>query len=76
MSETVITIATDADTAAKYNAATDMERRKIQLLVRVLLQNTPPSKKSLQQLMAEMSAEAQAKGLTPEILDELLQDDE
>lgn len=76
MSETVITIATDADTAAKYNAATDMERRKIQLLVRVLLQNTPPSKKSLQQLMDEMSAEAQAKGLTPEILDELLQDDE
>lgn len=76
MNETIISIPIDTDTAAKYNAATDEERRKIQLLLRVLLRNSPPSNKTLQQLMDEMSDEAQARGLTPEILDRILNDDE
>ncbi len=76
MSEAVITIATDHDTAALYDAASDEARRKIQVLVRMLLQTTPPSEQSLQQLMDDMSAEAQASGLTPDILDQLLSSDD
>lgn len=76
MSEAVITIPADSDTAAKYSAASDIERRKIQLLVRALVQNTSPSPKSLQQLMDEMSEEAQSRGLTPEVLAQILNDDE
>lgn len=76
MSETIISIPIDTDTAAKYNAASVEERRKVQLLLRILLQNSTPSTKTLQQLMNEMSDEAQSKGLTPDILDQLLNEDE
>lgn len=76
MSETMINIPIDTDTAAKYNAASNEERRKVQLLVRILLQNSTPSQRTLQQLMDEMSDEAQNKGLTPEILDQILNEDE
>ncbi len=75
MSEAVITIAMDRDTAARYDVATDEARRKIQVLIRMLLRPTPPAEQSLQQLMDDMSAEAQARGLTPDILDRLLNDD-
>jgi hypothetical protein len=77
MSETTITIPIDADTAEQYQRASEAERRKIQLLLRVLLQKTTPaSVQSLQQLMNDMSTEAQARGLTPEILEQLLKDDD
>ena len=72
--EAVITIPTDAATAARYGAATDEERLKIQLLVRLLLECPRPSPDSLLQLMDDMSAEAQANGLTPEILEAILND--
>lgn len=76
MSETVITIPTDAATAAKYYAASDMERQKIQILLRVLLQSPAPSTQSLVQLMDDISDEAQSRGLTPDILNSILNDDD
>ncbi|MDW8213951.1 MAG: hypothetical protein RMJ55_10355 [Roseiflexaceae bacterium] len=36
---------------------------------------TPSSVESLQRLMNEMSAEAQARGLTPEILDQIVNEE-
>ncbi len=76
MSGTTITIPIDTDTAARYNSAPEAERRKIQLLLRIMLQNpTLASRESLQQLMNDMSTEAQARGLTPAILEQILHDD-
>jgi hypothetical protein len=76
MSEATITIPIDTATAEKYQRASEAERRKIQLLVQVMLQGTTASPvQSLQQLMDDMSAEAQARGLTPEILEQILHDD-
>jgi len=76
MSETTITIPIDPDTATRYYAASDEERRKVQLLLRMLLQTNPTTATTtLQQIMDDLSYEAQAKGLTPEILDELLHDE-
>jgi len=77
MSEATITIPIDIDTAERYNRASEADRRKIQLLLRVMLQSTTVSSvQSLQQLMNEMSAEAQARGLTPEILEQILNNGE
>ncbi len=75
MNEPVIMIPTDAVTAARYNTAPDDVRDKILLMVRLFLQPEPSSPESLLQLMNRVSAEAQAKGLTPEILEEILNDD-
>jgi len=75
MNESVIMIPTDAATAARYNTAPDAVRDKIRLMVGLLLPSEPSSPESLLQLMERMSAEAQSKGLTPEILDEILNDD-
>ncbi len=77
MSGTTITIPIDTDTAEKYNSASEVECRKTQLLLRVMLQNpTLASQASLQQLMNDMSAEAQARGLTAAILEQILNDDQ
>jgi hypothetical protein len=77
MSDTTISIPVDTLTAARYVAAPDRQRQKIQLLVRVLLSTTTPLDLTrLQRIMDAMSDEAQANGLTPEILDAILRDDE
>lgn len=65
---------TDAATAARYGAASDEERLKIQLLVRLLLERPRPSPDALLRRMDEMSDYAEANGLTPEILEAILND--
>jgi hypothetical protein len=77
MPNTTIMIPVDTVTAAKYNAATEEERRKVQLLVRILFRTVPlPSDSTLPQIMNDMSDEAQSRGLTPEILDQILNEDD
>jgi hypothetical protein len=77
MSGAIITIPIDIGTAEKYQRASEADRRKIQLFLQVLLQTTTPSStEALKKLMNEMSAEAQSRGLTPEILEQILNDDE
>jgi hypothetical protein len=75
MNTATITIVTDQDTAAKYYAASEGEQRKIQVVLRILLQ-TPPASTSLRDIMDAMSDKAEARGLTPEILNELLDADD
>jgi hypothetical protein len=74
MNEPVIMIPTDAVTAARYVAASDEQRLKIHLLLRFLLERPLPSPDALLRRMDEMSDHAQARGLTPEILEEILND--
>ena len=75
MPSTTITIPVDADCAKAYESASEQQRRKIEMLLRLRLHEivTAPSK-PLTQLMDEIGAEAKANGLTPEILDEILND--
>jgi hypothetical protein len=68
-----IAIEVDEDTAKAYAAASEEQQRKVQLLLMLRLKEIIGApKKSLQQVMDEMSAEAQSRGLTPEILESLL----
>lgn len=75
MSTSTISIEVDSDVAQAYATAPDEQKRKLQLLLSLRLRelvNGPP--KSLQDVMDEMGTEAERRGLTPEILDELLDD--
>jgi hypothetical protein len=76
MSETIITIPIDAETARVYHTASPEDRKKIQLLLRLRLRELaelPTS--SLVEIMDDIGAKAQARGLTPEILEDLLCDE-
>ena len=68
-----ITISLDTDLAEIYRSASESERRKLDLLINIRLRNilTRP-KKSLLTLMDEISQEAQRNGMTPEILQSIL----
>jgi hypothetical protein len=77
MTNTVITIPLDESAAAAYRTASAEDQRKIQLLFRVLLREyTAPSNLSLRELMDDIGTKAEAQGLTPAILEQLLDDNE
>jgi hypothetical protein len=71
-----IAIEVDEETAKAYQAATEEQRRKVQLLLRLRIRDifTSP-KRSLQQVMDDIGREAKAAGLTPEILESILRDE-
>jgi hypothetical protein len=77
MFDTMITIPVDADTARAYQAASPEDQKKMQILLRLRLRElTSLPNVPLRELMDEIGAQAEARGLTPEILETLLQDDE
>jgi hypothetical protein len=75
MAETKIYIPVDAATAQAYTKPSIEEQKKIQLILRLRVREllSIPSV-SLSQLMDEIGAKAEARGLTPEILENLLSD--
>jgi hypothetical protein len=77
MTDRMITIPLDEKTATAYHTASAEDQRKIQLLFRVLLREyTAPSNLSLRELMDDIGTKAEAQGLTPTILEQLLNDGE
>ena len=77
METTPITIEVDAAAAKIYAAATPEEQRGIQVLLSLRLQDlTDGPARPLREVIDEMSRRAAERGLTPEILESLLQDDE
>lgn len=71
-----ITIEVDAVAAAAYAAATTEEQRKMQAMLSLRLQDLTGSPvKSLRKTIDTMSREAQENGLTPEILEAILRDE-
>ena len=75
MSTTTLTIQVDTEAAKAFAAASPEEQRKMQLLLSLRLQDlTTAQRKSLQAVMDEIGARAEARGLTPEILKSLLDD--
>ena len=77
METTPITIQVDPEAAQAYAAASPEMQWKIQLLLSLHLRDlTLKPRRSLLETMDELSAEAQANGLTPEILESILQGDD
>ena len=74
METTPITIEVDAAAAKIYAAATPEEQWKMQVLLSLRLRDlTIKPLRSLREVMDEIGAEAEARGLTPEILESILQ---
>ncbi len=67
-----ITVFVDPDVASAYRSASDDERRKLDLLVSLRLRDATRSKALLKDVMREISKNAQERGLTPEILQAIL----
>lgn len=67
-----ITISVDPETAKAYRTAADEDRQKLDLLLSLRLQDALRSDGSLQELMREIGRKAQERGLTPEILESIL----
>lgn len=71
-----ITISVDAEAARAYRSVSEEERRKLEALVSLrLLEATRPGE-SLKEVMREVSQAAQQRGLTPEILQSILADEQ
>ncbi len=76
MDTTTITIQFDTEVAKAFAEASPEEQRKMHLLLSLRLQDlTTAQGKSLKTVMDEIGARAEARGLTPEILKSLLDDE-
>ncbi|NJN84762.1 MAG: hypothetical protein HC802_22390 [Caldilineaceae bacterium] len=73
MIDAMITIPVDTETARVYNETSSEAQRKIQLLLRLRLRELAGlSDNSLCDIMDEVGAKAEERGLTSELLDQLL----
>ncbi len=70
-----ITIPLDTETARIYNGASEEDQRKIQLLMKLFLRDFVGLARSLNEIMDEIGQKAEERGLTPEILEQLLKDE-
>ena len=70
-----ITVSADTDVADAYRSASTSDRRKLDLLINLRLREATESRKSLQEIMHEISRNARRRGLTPEILQSILDDE-
>ncbi|TYQ29349.1 hypothetical protein PseudUWO311_00160 [Pseudanabaena sp. UWO311] len=69
-----ISIEVEPEIARAYQEANLMERKKMQLILNSSLKQFI-NRRSLEEIIQEMQAQAQVNGLTQEILDEILSDD-
>ncbi len=67
-----ITIRVSPEAARAYQKAPVGERRKLDTLLSLKLSEVARSSRPLERVMGEISRKAQERGLTPELLDELL----
>jgi hypothetical protein len=73
MSEPTITIPVDPDLAERFNQApVDVQEKIAQALNLRLREVVEGEEETLEQVMRQISRNAQARGLTPEILAEIL----
>jgi hypothetical protein len=69
-----ITMQIDDEAARAFRSASSTDRRKLEALVSIQLLEATRSKDSLKELMSGISRKARERGLTPEILQEILND--
>jgi len=68
----IVNIPLDTETARIYEKAPQADKKKMQLLLSLWLREFEKPSISLDKLMDEVSRKAQERGLTPEILDSIL----
>ena len=68
----VINIPLDNETAKIYQSATQADKKKMQILMSLWLREFEKPSISLDELMDDISRKAEARGLTPDILDSIL----
>jgi len=69
-----VNIQVTPEAAKAFRNASPAERKKLELLLSLRLLEVSRARKSLEEVMREISRSAQVRGLTPEILDDLLKD--
>ena len=68
----VINIPLDNETAKIYQSAPQSDKKKMQILMSLWLREFEKPSISLDDLMDDISRKAEARGLTPDILDSIL----
>jgi len=74
MTTEAITIRVDPQLARLFKAASAEQQRKLELLLNLRLLEAFDTTETLEELMRRMSRTAQARGLTPEMLRDILHD--
>lgn len=72
MQTKTIAIRVNAEVAKIFEAASEEQRRKLEALLSLKLSDAILHKRPLEEVMSEISRNAQSRGLTPEILDSIL----
>ena len=72
METKTITIRVSPEAASAYEAATAEQRRKLDALLSLKLTEVARSARPLEEIISEISRKAQARGLTPEMLESIL----
>ena len=67
-----ITVRVTPEAAAIYESATEQKKRKLDALLSLRLSEAAEPSRSLKEIMCEASQEAQKRGLTEDILKEIL----
>jgi hypothetical protein len=67
-----ITIRVDPEAARAYRTAPEEQKRKFDLLLSLRLRDAVSAGGSLKELMSDISRKAQERGLTPEMLEAIL----
>lgn len=76
MSTETVSFETDLDTARAFAAVSDEDRRKLELLLSLRLRElTSSAARPFDQVMDEISRNAERRGLTPDVLNSLLNDE-
>ncbi len=76
MSTKAISIVVDADAAQSFSEASPEERRKLEVLLRLRLRELTLGRvRPLKEIMDEIGTEAEAQGLTPEMMESIVRDE-
>jgi hypothetical protein len=75
METEIIRIRVDAETAKTFNSLPEEDRRKLEALLNIRLSEVSRRGESLDTVMQEISDKAKARGLNPEILKSLLDEE-
>lgn len=76
MTTETITIRVDSRAAQIFKTASEDEQRKLEALLSLCLLEATQTTEPLEMLMRRITQHAQQRGLTPEILQDILNDDE
>jgi hypothetical protein len=72
METKLITVRVNTEAADIFESAPEDQRRKIEALLSLKLTQATRDKRTLEEVMSEISQKAQDRGLTPEILESIL----